>query len=250
MDAAVGDELVQGQAGDLPADRVEAADDDHARRVVDDQVHARGLFEGADVAAFAADDPPLHFVVGDAHRAGCRLGGVRGRVALQRGDDDLAGLLLGGLGQLLVVAEDRRAGFLLELRVEDLQQAPRGLGLAQAAQLVERLPLHVHKLRQILLALVGFLDLLGEFSLRGLNNLLLLAGLFGLLFQGILALVEEPFALVQLAADLAQLLFAFVLLLEHQLLDLQLALAAAVVALGLGLGEDLRGLALGIRRRR
>ena len=53
-------------------------------RVVDDQVDAGGLFEGADVAALAADDPPLHFVVGNAHRAGRRLGGMRGRVTLER----------------------------------------------------------------------------------------------------------------------------------------------------------------------
>ena len=246
VNAAVGDELVQGQAGDFPADHVEAADDDHARRVVDDQVDAGGLFEGADVAALAADDPPLHFVVGNADRAGRRLGGMRGRVTLERRDDDLAGLLLAGLGQLLVVAEDRRAGLLLELRVEEFQQAPRGLGLAQAAQLVKRLPLHVEELRQVLLALVGLLDLLGELALRGLDDLFLLADLFGLLFQGVLAFVEEAFAFVEFAADLAKLLFAFLLLLEHQLLDLQLALAAAVFGLLFGLGDDLGGLALGV----
>ena len=135
---------------------------------------------------------------------------------------------------------------MLELRVEDFQQAPRGLGLAQAAQLVKRLPLQVEELRQVLLALVGLLDLLGELALRGLDDLFLLADLFGLLFQGVLALVEEAFAFVEFAADLAKLLFAFVLLLEHQLLDLQLALAAAVFGLLLGLGDDLGGLALGV----
>ena len=96
------------------------------------------------------------------------------------------------------------------------------------------------------LRLVGLLDLLGQLALRGLDDLFLLADLLGLLFQGVLALVEEAFALVELAADLAQLLFAFVLLLEHQLLDFQLALAAAVFRLLLGLGDDLGGLALGV----
>ena len=146
VDAAVGNERVQGQPGHFPADHVEAADDDHARRVVDDQVDAGGLFEGADVAALAADDPPFHLVVGDADGAGRRLGRMRGGIALQRSDDDLAGLLFAGLGQLLVAAENRRAGLLLELRIEDFQQPPRGLGLAQAAELVERLPLQVEQL--------------------------------------------------------------------------------------------------------
>ena len=62
VDPAVLDELGQGQAGDLAADRVEAADDDRLGRVVDDQVDARGLLEGADVAALAADDAALHLV--------------------------------------------------------------------------------------------------------------------------------------------------------------------------------------------
>ena len=62
--------LFSDMAGDFAADGVEAADDDHAGRVVDDHVDAGGLFEGADVAAFAADDAALHFVAGNIDRAG------------------------------------------------------------------------------------------------------------------------------------------------------------------------------------
>ena len=76
--------LFERQPGDLAADRVEAADDHHARRVVDDHVDAGGLFEGADVAPFAADDPALHFVVGNIDRAGGGFGRVGGGVALDR----------------------------------------------------------------------------------------------------------------------------------------------------------------------
>ena len=215
VDAAVGNELVQRQPRDLAADHVEAADDDHAGRVVDDQVDARGLLEGADVAALAADDAALHLVVGDADGAGGRFGRVRGRVALQRGDDDLAGLLLADFRQLLVVAEDRRAGLLLELGVQKFQQPPRRLGLVQAAELVQRLPLHVDQLGKVLLAMVDLLDPLGKLPLRGLDHFLLLADLLGLFFQGVLPFVQQPLAFVQLAADLAVLLFAFLLLLEH-----------------------------------
>ena len=68
MDAAVRDQLGQGQPGDLAADRVEAADDHRLGRVVDDQVDAGGLLEGADVAALAADDAALHLVVGEMDR--------------------------------------------------------------------------------------------------------------------------------------------------------------------------------------
>ena len=95
MDPAVGDELGDGDPGDLAADRVEARQDDGLRRVVDDQVDAGGLFEGPDVAALAADDPALHLVrrqVDDRDRV---LGRVVGGDALDRGDDDVAGLVLG-----------------------------------------------------------------------------------------------------------------------------------------------------------
>ena len=64
MDAAVGDQLGQRQAGDLAADGVEAADMTTPGGVVDDHVDAGRLLEGADVAALAADDPALHLVAG------------------------------------------------------------------------------------------------------------------------------------------------------------------------------------------
>ena len=86
--------------------------------------------------------------------------------------------------------------------------------LAQAAELVQRLPLQVEQLGQLLLAAVGVLDPLGQLALRGLDDLFLLAELLGLLFQGVLAFVEEALAFVQLAADLAKFFFAFGLLLE------------------------------------
>ena len=62
VDAAVLHELLQADAGDLAAHRIEAADDHHARRVVDDHVHAGRLLEAADVAPLAADDAALHVV--------------------------------------------------------------------------------------------------------------------------------------------------------------------------------------------
>ena len=86
--------LLSDMPGDLAADRVEAADDHHAGRVVDDHVDAGGLLEGADVAPFAADDPALHFVAGDVDGAGGGLGRVGGGVALHGGEQHLARLLL------------------------------------------------------------------------------------------------------------------------------------------------------------
>src|SRR5207248_5528054 len=84
MNAAVGDELVQRLAGNLAADRIETADDDHAGRVVDDDIDARDLFERADIPPFAADDPAFHFVARNIDGAGRAFVLVSGRIPLQR----------------------------------------------------------------------------------------------------------------------------------------------------------------------
>src|SRR4051812_39700972 len=76
MDTAIGDELVERDFGDFAADRVECADDYDARRIVDNDVNARGFFEGPDVASFAPDDAALHFVTRDIDRAGRGFGCV------------------------------------------------------------------------------------------------------------------------------------------------------------------------------
>ena len=69
MDAAVLEQLLERHAGDLAADAVEAGEDHRVRRVVDDEVDAGEVLEGADVAALAADDAALHVV---GRRAGRR----------------------------------------------------------------------------------------------------------------------------------------------------------------------------------
>ncbi len=71
----------------LPADGVEARQDDRLGRVVDDDIDARGHLQSPDVAALAADDPALHVVGGqvdDGHR---------------RLDDVLGGGPLDGVGR-------------------------------------------------------------------------------------------------------------------------------------------------------
>ena len=62
MDATVGHQLGKRQAGDLAPHGVEAGEDHRLRRVVDDEVDAGQVLQGADVAALAPDDPALHVV--------------------------------------------------------------------------------------------------------------------------------------------------------------------------------------------
>ena len=49
--ATVGDEPLEGNAGDLAANRIETGDDDRLGRIVDDDVDAREGLEGTDIAA-------------------------------------------------------------------------------------------------------------------------------------------------------------------------------------------------------
>ncbi len=104
--AAIGDELLQSLDGDGLAHAVEAAHGDDAGRVVDDDVDASGLLDGADVASLAADQPALHVVAGDLHRAHDGVCGGLARIALDRLQRDLARPVGGarlGLGNELLL---------------------------------------------------------------------------------------------------------------------------------------------------
>src|SRR5437016_377110 len=83
--SAVLNEFRQRQPCHLAADVVERADDDDARRVIDDDIHPSAFLEGADVAPLAADDAALHVVAGNVHRADRRVRGVLGGVAVDGG---------------------------------------------------------------------------------------------------------------------------------------------------------------------
>ena len=133
--------FVQRQPGDLAADGVEGADDDDAGRVVHDDVHAGGLLEGADVAAFAADDAALHVVAGDVDGADGGVGGVLGGVALDGRGQDLAGLLLGGGLDPFLVLLDALTDLAGELLFEAVQQELLGLLAVERADLVQLLGL-------------------------------------------------------------------------------------------------------------
>src|ERR687897_3265708 len=97
VDAAVGDQLLQGQAADLAPDRVEAGQQDRLGGVVDDQVDAGDGLEGPDVAALAADDAALHVVRRQREDSDGRLRGLLGRDPLDGQGDDLAGAAVGPL---------------------------------------------------------------------------------------------------------------------------------------------------------
>ena len=221
VDAPVGDELLDGQAGQLAADGVEARQDDRLGRVVDDDVDAGGHLQGADVAALAADDPPLHVVRRQVDDRDRRFDDVLGGRALDGVGQDLPGRDGGLFAGLLLDPADGADGLQAGLLLDLLDQHGLGFFLGHAGDPLELLD--------------ALLDGLGDLGLFDLEVLLLLGELALLLGEiALLALdrLEPPLQVLLLAEEPAL-----------GLVDLALFLAA----LGLEIVHGGRGLFRGPR---
>ena len=137
MDAAVLNQLAQRETGDLAADIIKRADDHDAGRIVHDDIDTRALLEGADVAALAADDPAFHIVAGNVDRADGRVGRVGRRIALDRADKDLAGLLLGRAAKPLLGLLDAGRDLVAQFHFQSFQEHPFRLLPRQRADLMQ-----------------------------------------------------------------------------------------------------------------
>jgi hypothetical protein len=137
VDAPVLQELLERHAGDLAPHAVEAGEDDRVGRVVDDEVDAGEVLEGADVPALAADDAALHVVGGQLDDGDRRLRRVTRGHALHHDAQDVAdpavGVALGLLLDLAHLAGALVADLILQLAQQDLL----GLRRAQAGDTLE-----------------------------------------------------------------------------------------------------------------
>jgi hypothetical protein len=246
VDAAVGDELLDGQPGELAADGVEARQDDRLGRVVDDDVDARGHLQGPDVAALAADDPALHVVRREIDDRDRGLDDVLGRRPLDGVGHDLAGRRGRLLPGLLLDPPDGGDGLELGLLLDPPDQLGLGLFLGHAGDLLQL----GH----------GLLDGLGDLGLFDLEVLLLFRELALLLGEiALLALdrLEPPLEVLLLAEEPALGLVDLALLLPG--VGLELVQAGQVLLAGVdgrfpldllpflpGLVEDHPGLVLGL----
>ena len=137
MDAAVGDEPLDRLFRDLAAIRIEAREDDRARRVVDDEIDAGRLLERADVASLAADDAPLQIVARQIHDRHRGLRGVLGGAALDGLGDVLARLRSRLLARLCVEALHQIRGVAPRVGFDVLQQEVFGFFGRQPRQALE-----------------------------------------------------------------------------------------------------------------
>ena len=221
MYAAVGDQLVERQARYLAAHRVETADNDSVRRVVDDNLHAGEALKGADIAALAADDAALHLLVlevEDRHRV--LDGRLRGST-LYALYHHLLGLLGGGdLGLLHDVHDSRRSlgtGFLGHCVYQVLLGLVGGHA-GYVLQLVHTLFVHLLHLG---LALVEGLNLAVQLLAHTLQFVALLLQFVDLLVEVLLALFQFVLGVAHLVVLLVDALVVLALELQELLLGLQ-----------------------------
>ena len=196
MDAAVGNQLFERKPCDLTADGIERGNRDGLRGVVDDEVNAGDGFKGADVAALAADDAALHFIVGQRNDGDGGLGGMVCRAALDGGGDDLAGRLIGLLLHLRFDLLDLHRSFVAHVVFDVLEDIGLGFVLRQAGDLFQNLHLAALERIDLFLLLVDGRDLLGQLVLFLLVKIDLLVKGFFLLLQTALLLGDFRAALL------------------------------------------------------
>ena len=255
MDAAVGNELLQRDARDLAANRVERGDDDRLRRVVDDQVDAGRGFQRADVAALAADDAALHVLVGQGDDGHGRLGDVIGGAALNRHRDDVARLLVRLVLRVLLDLADHHAGvverFLLDaLHDHVLRFLLRHLGDAlqlHALLLLELARSLLSGFRGSLLADGVVLRLLRQavkLRLLALERRLARVEVVGLLVKGLLTLGDAALAALHLGAAAVDLAVQLVLEADDLFLRLDDLFLLLLLSTALRVVEQVAGVLL------
>ena len=137
VDAAVGNQPLDGLLGDLAAVGIEARQDDRARRVVDDQIDAGGELERADVAALAADDAALQIVARQIDHRDRGFDGVLGGAALDGFGDVLLGAIGGGFARLGVEPLQQVGGVVPRVALDLLEQQFLGFVGRQAGDALE-----------------------------------------------------------------------------------------------------------------
>ncbi len=244
VDAAVDDQPFERDPGHLAAERVEAGEDDRLGRVVDDQVDAGGHLQGADVAALAADDPPLHLVVGKHDDRDGGLGDVVGGRPLDRHADDPLRLPGGLLAGLVLDPLDDVGRLDLGLVLHDADQLVARLLGGEAGDLLETAALLLHHPVEVAFLLFEGLLAAGQGAVELVELLLPLGLLVGLLVEVVFLLGEAPLEGLQLGAPLARRRLEFAAGLEELLLGGHVGFAQTGLALPPRVFEDAVGFAL------
>ena len=236
VDATVGDEVLEGDAGRLAANRVKTGEDDGLGRVIDHEGDAGHLLEGADVAPLAADDAALEVVGGNVDGGDGDLSGLVGGAALDGGGDDLAGRLVGLGAHVLLGLAQNLSLVPHALGADAGDELVVGVVLGEAGDALELGGLLGHELVKVGLATVQLALKAGELVLPAVEGVVSVV-------QGLLALHDAVLEGLELALALLLLGLGVLLELQNLLLGLQDRLLLCVLGLAVGLGGDALGLA-------
>ena len=149
VNPSVGDETLQGNAGDFPAYRIEAGYDHGFGSIVDDDIDAGKGFQGTDIPPLPADNASLHLVRRQADRCYRRFGGHVGGDALHGRDQDIPGAFFGGQLGFLIDLVDQDLGVVLGLVFQGLDDKPLRLVGAQAGYPLQFLTISLFLTQQV-----------------------------------------------------------------------------------------------------
>ena len=137
MDASIGNQPFQGDAGNFTTEWIERRQDDRLGRVINNHIHAGGSFKGTDVASLPSDDPPLHLIALDVQHADGGFDRMISGGALDGLDDKFlgfsAGFIAGGIADFL----QHQGGFSTSLIRHILDQLPLGIFAGQPGQTLQ-----------------------------------------------------------------------------------------------------------------
>ena len=211
MDATVQNQLFQTQPGDFTANRVKRGQGDCFRGIVDDQIDTRQVVQGADVAAFTANDAARHFIVGQRNDRYRGFGYLVGCIALDGRSNEFARSGLGFLFHLLVDFAEFERGVMLGFIFNRRDQIFLGLVAGQTGQTLERGDLLGANLFGFFLGLLCLRDLAAELFALTLHRVRLLLKRFFLLVEAVLGLLNLAAALLEFPIGLGAGLEDFIL---------------------------------------
>ncbi len=220
MDAAVLNEPFQRHFGHLAAQGAVGGKDDGFGRVVDDQVHAGGCLQSADIAALAADDAAFHVFAGQGHSGDGLLVHIIAGVALDDVAEDFFGLAVGGFVRFHFNLADHARRFVPGFSLNFLEQPVLGLFCRKAGYLGQALLLLVNAGLQKGFGFAKLAFLTGQVFFRSQQILLPGGGFFQFFFQAVAHFFQFALAGFDFAFPLFEFVFQLALLVEKVVLPL------------------------------
>ena len=239
VDAPVSDEILEGNAGGLPADRIETREDNRLGSIVDDQRDTGDLLEGADVSPRAADDAPLEVIGGNVDGRDGNLTGLVGSAALDGSAHDLARGLVGLSADPLLGVPDDLGLVPDDLVSHAIEKLAVGVVAREVCDALELGGLTGEEVVDLVLAAVDLALLAGELVLLAIERVVATV-------EGLLALHDAILHRLELLAPLALVSLALILELEDLLARLDECGLLRRSRILLGGINDLGSLALGV----